>query len=211
MSPAFLHLFWTVVSGSVVVGRWSPFTLLRRSNPDDSSELPGTLTLHTTLFPTRDFNPYKTLKRSGQIMQHFDYSNEEGEREATSAACSPSAQSAAFGSYDKIRMYNYNVRKRIWEESPPKIVPNLYTITALEWKMDGTRLAAGTLCGSVELFDCALKRSTYKGKFEFTYVGPSQVIVKKLSTGIRIVLKSHYNYEINKINVLGDDQFLVVR
>jgi len=145
----------------------------------------------------------------GQIMQHFDYSNEEGEREATSAACSPSAQSAAFGSYDKIRIYNYNVRKRIWEESPPKIVPNLYTITALEWKMDGTRLAAGTLCGSVELFDCALKRSTYKGKFEFTYVGPSQVIVKKLSTGIRIVLKSHYNYEINKINVLGDDQFLV--
>jgi len=145
----------------------------------------------------------------GRVLQQFDYANVEGEREASVATCSPSAQSAAFGSYDKIRMYNYNIRKRVWEEAVPKEVPNLYTITALGWKSDGTRLAVGTLCGSVELFDCALKRSTYQGKFEFTYVGPSQVIVKKLSSGVRIVLKSHYNYEISKINVLGQGQFLV--
>ena len=33
----------------------------------------------------------------------------------------------------------------------------------------------GTLCGGVELFDCCLKRSVYKNKFEMTYVGLSQV------------------------------------
>ena len=33
----------------------------------------------------------------------------------------------------------------------------------------------GTLCGGVELFDCCLRRSVYKNKFEMTYVGLSQV------------------------------------
>ena len=35
------------------------------------------------------------------------------------------------------------------------------------------------------------------------------MIVKKLSTGARLVLKSSYNYEITKVNILGNDQFLV--
>lgn len=64
------------------------------------------------------------------------------------------------------------------------------------------------MCGALELFDCCLKRSRYKGKFEFTYVSPSQVIVKRLSTGSRIVLKSHYGYEVTKVNIF-QDQFLV--
>jgi len=33
----------------------------------------------------------------------------------------------------------------------------------------------GTLCGGVELFDCCLRRTVYKNKFEMTYVGLSQV------------------------------------
>ena len=36
-------------------------------------------------------------------------------------------------------------------------------------------LLQGTLCGGVELFDCCLRRSVYKNKFEMTYVGLSQV------------------------------------
>ena len=42
------------------------------------------------------------------------------------------------------------------------------------WKVPAGR-ALSLLCGGAELFDCALKRTLYKGKFEFTYVGPSQV------------------------------------
>ena len=98
-------------------------------------------------------------------------------------------------------------------------------------------LLQGTLCGGVELFDCCLRRSVYKNKFEMTYVGLSQVgrlrvtfvtlliiffiilrignvfncqswwkhesifwilqvIVKNLSSGTRVVLKSHYGYEV---------------
>ena len=34
-----------------------------------------------------------------------------------------------------------------------------------------------SLCGSVDIFDVCLKKAKYKGKFEFTYVSLSQVIV----------------------------------
>ena len=86
---------------------------------------------------------------------------------------------------------------------------NLYTVTALAWKPDGTRMVLGSLCGGAEVFDCALKRCMYKGKFEFVYVGPSQVVVRQIASGACIVVKSHYNYPIDKLNVFGNDQFLV--
>lgn len=33
----------------------------------------------------------------------------------------------------------------------------------------------GTLCGGVEVFDCCLRRTNYKNKFEITYVSLNQV------------------------------------
>ena len=43
-----------------------------------------------------------------------------------------------------------------------------------------------------------------QGKFEFTYVSKSSVIVRELKSGKRIVLKSLYGYEIEKINIYRD-------
>ncbi|XP_041496177.1 intraflagellar transport protein 172 homolog isoform X2 [Microtus oregoni] len=113
------------------------------------------------------------------------------------------------GSYDRLRVFNWSPRRSIWEEAKPKEIANLYTITALAWKRDGSRLCAGTLCGGVEQFDCCLRRSIYKNKFELTYVGPSQVIVKNLSSGTRVVLKSHYGYEVEEVKILGKERYLV--
>lgn len=167
----------------------------------------------------------------------------------------------------RLWVFNWSPRKGSWDESKLKEIPYLYTITAMAWKRDGSRLVAvsvctyvmqmplviaraliylvpviffllqGTLCGGVELFDCCLRRSVYKNKFEMTYVGLSQVgrlrvtfvtlliiffiilrignvfncqswwkhesifwilqvIVKNLSSGTRVVLKSHYGYEV---------------
>lgn len=89
-----------------------------------------------------------------------------------------------------------------------KEVPNLYTITSLCWRADGSRLVMGTLCGSVELFDACIKRARYKGEYEFTYISLSQVIVKNLTSGSRIVLKSNVGFEIKKINVF-QERYLV--
>ncbi|KAL0164940.1 hypothetical protein M9458_040693, partial [Cirrhinus mrigala] len=35
------------------------------------------------------------------------------------------------------------------------------------------------------------------------------VIVKNLSTGTRVVLKSQYGYEIDEVKVMGKDRYLV--
>ncbi|XP_041496083.1 intraflagellar transport protein 172 homolog [Microtus oregoni] len=116
--------------------------------------------------------------KEGHVLQTFDYSRNPQEREFTTAAASPGGQSVVLGSYDRLRVFNWSPRRSIWEEAKPKEIANLYTITALAWKRDGSRLCAGTLCGGVEQFDCCLRRSIYKNKFELTYVGPSQIALQ---------------------------------
>lgn len=36
-----------------------------------------------------------------------------------------------------------------------------------------------------------------------------QVLVKNLSTGTRVALKSHYGYEIEEVKIMGRDRYLV--
>uniref|UniRef100_A0A3B4BGA9 Intraflagellar transport protein 172 homolog n=1 Tax=Periophthalmus magnuspinnatus TaxID=409849 RepID=A0A3B4BGA9_9GOBI len=147
--------------------------------------------------------------REGHVLQTFDHSRDQSEREFSAAVSSPSGQSVVFGSYDRLRVFNWAPRRGMWDEAKPKEIPNLYTITSLAWKRDGSKLCAGTLCGGVELFDCCLRRTIYKNKFEMTYVGLSQVVVRNLSTGARVILKSYYGYEIEEVKILGKDRYLV--
>ncbi|BFY99323.1 hypothetical protein BsWGS_02362 [Bradybaena similaris] len=147
--------------------------------------------------------------RDGRSFQHFDYSREDNEHEFTVAVCSPSGQNVVIGSFDKLRVLNWSPRRQMWEEPKLKEIPNLYTITALSWKKDGSRVVAGTLCGGLELFDCCLKRTLYKNKFEITYVGLSQAIVRNLATNTKVMLKSHYGYEIDEVRIMGRDRYLV--
>ena len=39
-------------------------------------------------------------------------------------------------------MFNWSPRKGSWDESKPKDIPYLYTITSMAWKRDGSRLVA---------------------------------------------------------------------
>ncbi|XP_055088350.1 intraflagellar transport protein 172 homolog [Periophthalmus magnuspinnatus] len=100
--------------------------------------------------------------REGHVLQTFDHSRDQSEREFSAAVSSPSGQSVVFGSYDRLRVFNWAPRRGMWDEAKPKEIPNLYTITSLAWKRDGSKLCAGTLCGGVELFDCCLRRTIYK-------------------------------------------------
>ena len=85
-----------------------------------------------------------------------------------------------------------------------KQVDNFYNVTSLAWKPDGSKLCVGSMTGTVDMYDACVKRHKYKGKFEFTYVSKSSVIVKELKSSKRIVLKSLHGWEINKINIYKD-------
>lgn len=40
-------------------------------------------------------------------------------------------------------------------------------------------------------------------------MSPIKVIVKNLSSGTRVVLKSHYGYEVEEVKILGKERYLV--
>uniref|UniRef100_A0A7S1KTE2 IF140/IFT172/WDR19 TPR domain-containing protein n=1 Tax=Percolomonas cosmopolitus TaxID=63605 RepID=A0A7S1KTE2_9EUKA len=139
----------------------------------------------------------------GSIVQHFDLSNIKNQQEFTSLVANPSGQSCVVGSINRFQLFNYNIRRGQWEEGERIDASNLHTVTCMAWKPDGSRLVLGNTCSGASLFDACIKRYKYRGEFEFTYVSPSQVIVKRLTSGTRIVLKSLYGYEILKVITRG--------
>lgn len=44
-------------------------------------------------------------------------------------------QTVVIGSFDRLRILNWSIRKSNWEESKQKFIKNLYTITALAWRV----------------------------------------------------------------------------
>lgn len=144
----------------------------------------------------------------GSLERTFEYADDPAVRNITALAFNPPGESVVVGSWDRLGVLTYNARDDEWDDSNARDVPGLHSVTAMAWRQDGSRLIVGTLCGGVHAFDACLKRVRYKGTFEFTHVSSSQVIVKRLATGMRIVLRSSFGCEIDKINVF-QDQFLV--
>eukprot|EP00672_Neobodo_designis_P025471 CAMPEP_0174835280 /NCGR_PEP_ID=MMETSP1114-20130205/5324_1 /TAXON_ID=312471 /ORGANISM="Neobodo designis, Strain CCAP 1951/1" /LENGTH=1775 /DNA_ID=CAMNT_0016069225 /DNA_START=364 /DNA_END=5691 /DNA_ORIENTATION=+ len=145
--------------------------------------------------------------KTGRTQQQFDYPLAE-DKEATVGHFNPSGQTLAVGVWNKLRLFNYNARSRKWEEGLVYPLQNALAITTLAWKCDGSRLVTGTITGAIDTYDACLRRYCLRGAFEMTYVSHNQVIVKRLSTGTRIVLKSYLGYEIQRVNV-HKDRFLI--
>jgi len=150
------------------------------------------------------------------VEQEFQYSRNCSSRsqhtfplgEFTVAASNPTGDTVILGNWSSFFAYCFKTRNRSWNEIAPTYVQNLHAVTAIGWKGDGARLAIGSLFGSVDLYDACIRRYQYKGKFELTYASLSQVIVKRLETGTRIVLKSLHGSEISKVNIF-QNQYVV--
>ncbi|EPB77379.1 tetratricopeptide repeat protein [Ancylostoma ceylanicum] len=67
----------------------------------------------------------------------------------------------------------------------------------------------GTLCGGVISVDCCLRRGMLKSRFETTYVAPSHVIVRDVTTNTKTNLISQKGYAIDNLKVMGKDRFLL--
>lgn len=147
-------------------------------------------------------------EQTGDCFQRFDYSKDERVKEFTSAAFNATGETAIVGNFNRFYVYNFNSKRPQWDEICCKQIENYYSVTSVAWKSDGSKIGIGSLCGSVDVFDVCLKKQKYKGKFEFTYVSLSQVIVKRIENAQRIVLKSAQGHEISKINVY-QDRYLV--
>lgn len=55
------------------------------------------------------------------------------------------------GSFDRLRLLNWSPKKECWEEGGVKHIPYLYTITAVSWKRDGTKIVAVSKIVTMEI------------------------------------------------------------
>lgn len=118
----------------------------------------------------------------GNVLQRFDYTTEDKVKDFTVASFNPSGDTVVLGNYNRFYVYNLNAKRGQWEEIMCKSIENYYTVTAVGWKNDGSKLVTGNLCGSVDMYDASLKKIKLKGKFQLNYVSPSQVLVQVLGT-----------------------------
>ncbi|OAF71469.1 Intraflagellar transport protein osm-1 [Intoshia linei] len=144
----------------------------------------------------------------GTPIQTFDYSKQVGK-------LSNSGQTFVVGSYNRIRLFTWSSRRGMWNEEIEKYIENLYTISALVWKPDDSKIIIGTLCGAVEVIDCCLKRLNYRNKLEITYVGVTQVLVQPIGlnkvgdANDRIIIKSRYESAIDDIKPCPGERYIV--
>jgi len=131
----------------------------------------------------------------------FDYTKDPDCREFTVACSNPTGDAIVLGNYNALYTFTRNKDTMGWEDKGRTKVENMYSVTAMDWKSDGDKLAIGTVCGVVDLYDICVKKSVFKGGFELTYVSHSQVIVRKVDNNMRIVVRSQYGCEILKTNI----------
>ncbi len=107
------------------------------------------------------------------------------------------------GNFNSFYVFYHDAQTDSWVEKGMKHVKNMFSVTALSWKMNGSQLAVGGYCGILDIYNAYLRRVWYKDTFEFIYVSNGQVIVKQLGE-IMIVLKSRFGYAITKVDIFQD-------
>lgn len=85
----------------------------------------------------------------------------------------------------------------------------------MDWARDGSRLAIGSLCGAVVIFESMLKKAFIQDKFELSFVAPSQVLLKSLENRNdemnTVMITSQRNREIYDVRIMGKNNYLVAR
>uniref|UniRef100_A0A0K0F112 Intraflagellar transport protein osm-1 (inferred by orthology to a C. elegans protein) n=1 Tax=Strongyloides venezuelensis TaxID=75913 RepID=A0A0K0F112_STRVS len=149
---------------------------------------------------------------SGRLLQTFDYTKDPTEKEYVVGVVDPTGTNAVFGSFNRLRLMIWNQRRGAWDEGNTLDIKNLYTITSLSWKPDGSTIVVGSLCGAVIAIDCSLKKILLKNQFEVTYVSPSQIVIKDTVSeyGNNISIRSNKGYNIRDIRIMGRTNKFVV-
>lgn len=148
--------------------------------------------------------------RSGSIVQQFEYYNTPKVKEFSCVAANPSGHTMVAGNFDKFFVYVFSMSSNKWVEASQVNVENLYTVSAVCWKPDGSRMVVGSLSSCCDFYDACLRKTTYLGKYEFTYTSMSSVLIKTLASGAKMSIKSRFGLEIRKINIYRD-RYVVAR
>lgn len=156
----------------------------------------------------------KFFTESGKEAQTFDLSTESSYKPFQTLAFNPTGDCVVFGNFDKFISFSYKSgRKRgsCWDRENPILVPNLFMVSAITWKPDGSSLVLGSVTGAVDVFEVATKKIRHKsGLFEMSHVSASQCVVKVLATGVNHSIRAATGTELEKVDVINEN-FIVAR
>ena len=150
---------------------------------------------------------------NGHKEQSFSYNDQDGlisseqfvSSEFTTSSCSPNGDSIVIGSFDCFYLFVWNSTNRSWEESVTHLIKNMYSVTAIGWKPDGSSVVLGTSSGVVDEYDAAYRQFIYRDAFLVTYVSPSQILVRdKDGMNSCPVLIQSSRGEITKLKIYHD-------
>ena len=160
---------------------------------------------------------FYNLKHDGsKSKQVFDVGAEAtNAREFSCAKFDASGETCAIGSFDTFHLYSKDPRRGNWKLVCTKSVPNLYTVSALEWRSDSGKLAVGALRGNVDVYESVLKKRKIKTKSGLIFD-----VVNTSSTGVtvscefdslkKVSLRTKTSHELSDI-VIKKDRYVVAR
>ena len=126
------------------------------------------------------------------------------------AACRNSTGEAiVFGTCDCVFVYSRNRENFQWERSSTNHVENMQTVTAIDWKQDGSMVALGTIWGITDLYDVAMRAPMKSSGYEAIYVSHSQMVVRKEDDhSHRVVLSCRLGLDIKDVLLFEGRYFI---
>mmetsp|Transcript_38411 Transcript_38411/g.34203 ORF Transcript_38411/g.34203 Transcript_38411/m.34203 type:complete len:192 (+) Transcript_38411:468-1043(+) len=106
----------------------------------------------------------------GNMIQEKDYNDDPDIMDFNIASFNMTGDMVAVGNFNRFFVFSYNPKMNRWDEVGTNKVESYYSVTAMCWKNDSTKLVLGSLCGSVDIFDISMKKLNYKSKLEFNYI-----------------------------------------
>lgn len=155
---------------------------------------------------------YDTHDHSSSSSNH---TGEEGivpSTEFCTSCCSPSGDSIIIGSFNCFYQFYWETRHKSWQEKPVHFVKHMYSVTAIDWKRNGSSFALGTSSGLVDEYDAAFRQYIYKDVFNIKYISPSQILIRDNEeiNASPVVLESTRG-EITKVNIYHEPGTTIYR
>jgi intraflagellar transport protein 172 len=130
------------------------------------------------------------IDSKGVNRSHCDFANQAGLCAFTSATFDPSGSTALVAGKNALLTFQYSPRLQAWAAQARIDFDGLYSVPAVSWSPDGSRIAVGSVTGAVFLVTASIGSFRFKDLFEVIHVTGSQLKVIDLKNKKELTIRS---------------------
>ena len=146
--------------------------------------------------------------QNGSSASHVDFSNQNNLRSFTAASFDPSGSTAIVAAKNVLLTFNYSSRIQNWQQQAMLEFDGLYSISAVSWSPDGSKIAVASVTGGLYIVTASIGSFRYKNLFEVVYITGSQLRVVSLKDKNELSVKSDYRVLTTNFQ---QDRYIIVR